>query len=186
MRAIKRHKRACEGHQEAYEGIWGPSGAPSLTWSTAKAVHQEQASPLSSCHQGFVSQEPAAGGAWSLCFSLANWPNVHNTWPQPKLERNQMTLHQCLFSFKCLAISTWEDHCCDKNFSTLLLQKCTLGKVSVLPSSHFLYDHLILGLFENIANQIWRSLNNCPKNGGQVKVRRRIGANPEQMFRTEI
>ena len=118
--------------------MWVPSGAPSLTWSTAKAVHQEQASPLSSCHQGFVSQEPAAGGAWSLCFSLANWPNVHNTWPQPKLERNQMTLHQCLFSFKwCLAILTWEDHCFDKSFSTLPLQKCTLGKVSVLPSAHF-------------------------------------------------
>ena len=129
-------QEAYEGHQEAYESMWGPSGAPSLTWSTAKAVHQEQASPLSSCHQGFVFQEPAAGAAWPLSFSLANWPNVHNTWPQPKLERNQMTLHQCLFSFKwCLAILTWEDHCFDKSFSTLPLQKCILG--------NFLLCHLL-------------------------------------------
>ena len=51
----------------------------------------------------------------------------------------------------------------------------------------FQKDHLRLGSLENSANKKWgRCLNYCPKNAGQVKVKQRIGANPEQMFPTEI
>ena len=64
-----------------------PSGAPSLTWFSVKAVlHQEQASSLSSCRREFVSQDTTAGGAEAaatLCLStlMISWGEIRGGSP---------------------------------------------------------------------------------------------------------
>ena len=73
---------------------------------------------------------------------------------------------------------------------TRISQPCKNAPWEIFLLRHLLTfqkDHLKLGSVENIANKKWgMCLIHCPKAAGQVKVKKRIGANPEQMFRTEI